>query len=309
MYIFIVNPVAGNGRGYKIFKKLTKSELYQTINSKNYLTEYPGHAEKIARQIASEHYNNVKALIVVGGDGTIHEVLNGLGNATIPISFIAGGSGNDFGRGCGIKGSPIAILNQIVHGKKSVAYWTGTYRTNQDAPRNFINSIGFGFDAEIAKQANHASYKKLLNTLRLGTLSYVFALIHVLFQFKPFQAEIHLDGEKKIIYNCWMVTIANHQYYGGGMKIIPTAKIQPGIIPVLIIHGISKWKILGLFITVFTGKHVLFKEVELFEAETVMINTDHTITYQVDGQTASCQSSAISKNDQSIQIMGSKFSN
>ncbi|WP_051359433.1 diacylglycerol/lipid kinase family protein [Paucisalibacillus globulus] len=307
MFIFIVNPIAGNGRAFKIFRKIEKSKLYNKITSRHYLTEYPGHAEEIVKQIVLEKKSAIKAIIIIGGDGTVHEVINGMGDANIPISFIAGGSGNDFGRGCRIKGSPLTILKKIVMDKKGLPYWKGNYDIDQDNQRNFINSIGFGFDAEIAEQANQSSYKNILNTLRLGTLSYVIALIQVLFKFKPFQAEIVIDGNKQMIKDCWMVTIANHQYYGGGMKIIPTAKIQSRVLPVLIIHGISKWKILGLFITVFTGKHVMFKEVNIYEAETFSIKTNHTITLQVDGQTDSCYYCMIAKNSQDIQIKGSVF--
>lgn len=309
MYIFIVNPVAGNGRGLNIFKKIEKSELYQSLISRVYLTEYPGHAEEIANQIKIETIDDLKSIIIIGGDGTVHEVINGLGDSQIPISFIAGGSGNDFGRGCSIKGSPLTILKKIVEGNQGIPYWKGSYSVDLNEQRDFINSIGFGFDAEIAKKANQSSYKNFLNTLRLGTLSYVIALIQVLFKFRPFQVEVIMDGKKQIIEDCWMVTIANHQYYGGGMKIIPTAKIQPNVIPILIIHHISKWKILGLFITVFTGKHIRFKEVNLYHAETLSIQTNHPITYQVDGQTNSCQSCSITKNKQEIQIMGSDFGN
>ncbi|WP_052345816.1 diacylglycerol kinase family protein [Paucisalibacillus sp. EB02] len=309
MYIFIVNPVAGNGRGLKIFKKLEKSKLYQNISSRLYLTQYPGHAEEIANQIMVENNEDLKSIIIIGGDGTVHEVINGLGDTQVPISFIAGGSGNDFGRGCRIKGSPLTILKKIMREKQGILYWKGNYFFDGDNHRSFINSIGFGFDAEIAKQANQSSYKNILNTLRLGTLSYVIALIQVLFKFRPFQVEVVMDGNKQIIEDCWMVTIANHQYYGGGMKIIPSAKIQPSVIPVLIIHGISKWKILGLFITVFTGKHVMFKEVDIHHVETISIRTNYPISYQVDGQTDSCQSCFISKSIQETQIMGSDFGN
>lgn len=307
MYIFIVNPVSGNGRGLKVFQKLVKSTLYQQLETKYYYTEYPGHAEKLANEITAGNARDIKCIVIVGGDGTVHEVLNGLRDVKIPISFIPGGSGNDFGRGTKIMGSPIEILKRIVNDESPLIYWKGHFIKDKEE-RYFINSIGFGFDAEIAKKANLSKYKNLLNKLRLGTLTYVIALIQVLIYFKPFVAEVELDGEKKLLTDCWMVTIANHQYYGGGMKIIPTAKIQPNIIPVLIIHGISKWKVLGLFITVFTGKHIDFKEVDLYHVEELSIHISNPIYYQVDGQTAFTNSCLIAKDKQTIQIMGSNFS-
>ncbi|WP_010096198.1 diacylglycerol/lipid kinase family protein [Ornithinibacillus scapharcae] len=295
MYIFIVNPVAGNGRGRRVFNQLARSETYREIITSHYFTHYPGHAEELAREISSSRSKDVTGIIVIGGDGTIHEVMNGISDVDIPISFIPGGSGNDFGRGSGIKGSPAEILKRIVHDEKGIPYWRGNYKLDNSTVRTFVNSIGLGFDAEIAQKANHSIYKKFFNKLRLGNLSYVIAIIQVLFRFKPFRAEIELEHDKKVVSDCWMITVANHQYYGGGMKIIPTARIQPNYFPILIIQGISKWKILGLFLTVFTGKHITFKEVHLFQAKQVIIHTSQPITFQVDGQTGSCQNCSISK--------------
>ncbi|WP_047985141.1 diacylglycerol/lipid kinase family protein [Ornithinibacillus californiensis] len=305
MYIFIVNPVSGNGRGLKVFRKLMKSKVYQQMDAKYYLTEFPGHAEKIAKLVVQEE--NVKAIVIIGGDGTVHEVINGMGDSPIPISFIPGGSGNDFRRGSGIKGSSVEILNRVIKGENLLNYWKGNYHIDNITKRQFINSMGFGFDAEVAKHANQSVYKNFFNKFHLGTLSYCIALIHVLLRFKPFIAELKLDGKKEIITDCWMVTIANHPYYGGGMKIIPTAKIEPNNMPILIIHGISKWKVLGLFLTVFIGKHITFKEVDLLQVENLSVNANKRIYYQVDGQTGSCETCTIVKNKKHIQIMGSNF--
>ncbi|MFD2046376.1 diacylglycerol/lipid kinase family protein [Ornithinibacillus salinisoli] len=304
MYIFIINVVAGNGRGKRIFKKIQKSKLYQNITSDYYITEYEGHAEEIVRFVSNQNLVNLKAIIVIGGDGTIYEVMNGLQDPTIPVAFIPGGSGNDFARGLLIKRDPITILKHIVQNKFKKPYWLGNYWVDGTHRKSFVNSIGFGFDAEIAKQANQSWYKKVFNYLHIGTLSYVIALIHVLFRFKPFTVDLEVDGEVRTINECWMVTIANHAFYGGGMKIIPGATIQPRRFPVLVIHQISKWKILGLFLTVFTGKHIGFKEVDLLEATKIKISTSHNIEYQVDGQTNQCQTCTITKNSESVQIMG-----
>src|SRR5699024_35108 len=110
MYIFIVNPVAGNGRAKRIFSEITSSYLYHQIKSTYFFTKYEGHAEEIIKNIIEDHANVVEVIIVIGGDGTLHEVMNGLAAEQIPIAFIPGGSGNDFARGCSIKEGPIDIL-------------------------------------------------------------------------------------------------------------------------------------------------------------------------------------------------------
>lgn len=304
MYIFIVNPRAGNGRAKRAFAKIRKSKSYNRVESIHYVTAYSGHAETIASRIMKEHNEEIDCIIVVGGDGTIHEVMNGFSCNDIPVAFIPGGSGNDFARGCGMKGSPVKIFEQILEGRYRIPYWLGEYQKNNEKKRFFVNSMGFGFDAEIALVANRSRYKKALSFLHLGTVSYVIALVLVLFTFKPMTMELVLNGNKRILQNCWMVTIANHPYYGGGMKIIPGAKIEPAVFPVLLIHSISKWKVLAVFLTVFTGKHIQFKEVELAIANQLKIHSKKKIPYQVDGQTDFCNSCAISKQNKSFHVFG-----
>ncbi|MBR3120058.1 diacylglycerol kinase family protein [Oceanobacillus profundus] len=302
MYIFIINPKAGSGRALKVFSDIQNSAVYRQMDSQYFFTEYEGHGEAIARKISADPEG--KTIIVVGGDGTIHEVMNGLISTEIRIAFIPAGSGNDFARGCGIKGKPEEILRKIIEHNMVRPYWIGNYTADGYGVHKFVNSIGFGFDAAIAHAANQSSYRRFLNALGLGTLSYVIALIYVLMYYKPMSMELEIDNEKRILKDCWMVTIANHPYYGGGMKIIPTAVIQPNVFPLLIIHSISKWKVLALFITVFLGIHTRFKEVEILEATTLKITAETSIPFQTDGQTGKCSSSLISKQKEAVHITG-----
>lgn len=307
MYVFIVNPEAGGGRAMRVFSKIEKSELYNDIQHTHYFTEYRGHAEVIVHDLIETYHDVLTNVIVIGGDGTLHEVINGLIDYEIPVSFIPGGSGNDFARGCSIHEQPLELLRQIISGEGGFPYWLGNYTIDCNEPRMFANSIGFGFDAEIVKAADQSVYKKVFNKLGMGKISYVIAIIQVLFRFKPMNMEVEVNGDKKTIIDCWMLTVTNHPYYGGGMKIIPHATIQPSIFPIIVIHSISKWKILGLFMTVFTGKHVKYKEVELMEVTKLTVYAADEITYQVDGETNSCQRCIIVKEAQALQVMGTNI--
>lgn len=306
MYVFIVNPIAGGGRGNRVYSNITKSRIYKDIESISYFTKHKGHAEEITKKLLERNSEEITALVAIGGDGTLHEIINGLSNIDIPVAFIPGGSGNDFARGCALDKNPIKILENIVDGDYYLPYYIGSFGIDEERSRLFTNNMGFGFDAMITKAANDSKYKKLLNKVRLGKISYVIALIHVLFKFKPMDIEVIINEEKKKILDCWMVTITNHPYYGGGMKIIPDSKIQPDVFPVLLIHSISKWKILFLFMTVFTGKHINFKEVSVLETSELVINAPQQIDYQVDGESGRCSTALISKNQQSIRVMGTK---
>lgn len=307
MYIFIVNPVAGNGKARHVFSTIARSDLYQQMKSNYYFTNYEGHATDIVQTIIKNNpIDDITGIIVVGGDGTLHEVVNGLGNLRIPVSFIPGGSGNDFARGSQIKGKPLRILERIIKYNQTVPYWLGHYQVGEGEARYFTNSIGFGFDAEIVRTANESLFKHIFNRLKLGRFIYVFALIKTLFQFVPFTADVEVDGKKYRFNRCWMVTLTNHPYYGGGMKIIPHAKNQGEHLPILIIHNISKWKVLALFMTVFFGKHTRYKEVTLLEGNKVNIHLKQPVSYQVDGQQGVSDTCDIFKAHEPIDVLGSK---
>lgn len=303
MYVFIVNPVAGNGRAKRIFKRLEKTDPYKSIQTSVHMTNNEGHAEKIATELTASGHAPITCIIVIGGDGTLHEVVNGLRECTIPLSFIPGGSGNDFARGVGIKGTPEKILSHAINGENNLPYWTGTYRADEQKSRQFVNSMGFGFDAEIAEQSSRGPIKHILNRLHMGTLNYIGALVQVLWRFKPFSVELELDGEKQTIDDCWMVTIANHPYYGGGMKIIPNAPVNPDTLHILVLRSISKWKVFALFLTIFTGRHLRFKEVSVMEASHIKVRGKGILPFHVDGQPGSCMETEITKTQRSLRVL------
>lgn len=301
MWAFIVNPAAGGGRGKQVFERLQKSETYQSLDAVFYYTEYEGHAEELAGTISSQE--EITAIVVVGGDGTIHEVINGLLRKDLPIGFIPGGSGNDSARGIGISGRPEEILKQMTDKGKTIDYFIGKYKMDEKEERFFVNSMGFGFDAATAHTANQSFYKKIFNRLGFGTGSYVIAVIQVLATFRPMQLEIVIDGEKQVYDGCLLLSVGNHPYYGGGMKMMPNAELQPDKFSVLLVHSVSKWKVLALFLTVFAGKHEDIKGVELLEASRLSIVLKKPIFTQVDGQTATCRRTEIEKRDDRVSIL------
>ncbi|WP_246942932.1 diacylglycerol/lipid kinase family protein [Bacillus pinisoli] len=309
MYIFIINRIAGGGRAVQVFNMIKNHPLYHQVKCRSYVTEYEGHAEKLAQQVASIYSESITCFVVIGGDGTVHECVNGLKHfPTIPISCIAAGSGNDFVRGYGLSGDPVEVFRRIVeHHNKD--YWPGNFWTDSKRERNrrlFVNSISFGFDAEITQTANHSTYKKRLNKWKIGSISYVIALFQVLRRYKPLTVELEIDGKRQLFENVLMVTISNQPYYGGGMKINPSARIRPVSLSTLIIKNLSAWKIPFLFVSVFFGWHVHLKEVSVMQGNKIKLESKNTIVYQVDGQTGKCEICQVSKEEQARNIRGGK---
>ncbi|TFB25094.1 diacylglycerol kinase family lipid kinase [Filobacillus milosensis] len=301
MYVFIINPAAGNGRGEHIVKKFVEEHRSSTNAFRTYFTEYPGHAEELAQQIATIYHKSIELLFVVGGDGTMYEVLNGLVDfPKVPLSFIPVGSGNDFARGCGMPLKPEENLRETFNQTDLKPYWAGRYIKDFQNERHshlFASSLGFGFDAEVADRSNRSRIKKWFNKIHLKSLIYVIGLFFTIFKFQPKTIQLNIDGKEHTLSNIWMLTITNHPYFGGGMKIAPNAKINKKRMYVTIVHKISKLKLLLLFLTVFFGKHTMLKEVEILEATKLEIKSKQRLTYHADGYTSYCYQCRVEKEE------------
>ena len=278
---FIVNEYAGNGNGRRVWQKV-KSEL--KIPYEAYISTYSKHAYLLAREIAERATNEEHRvlLIVIGGDGTIHEVLNGCANnKNIILGNIRAGSGNDFARGF----SAFNRVSDIEIFLQHPAVQTVDIGQMQYASQElFINSCGMGFDAYVAIKTNDSKVKKWLNKCKLGKLGYVYYVVLGLFMFKPFSLMIK-DGENILQYDqVWFATISNQPYFGGGMKISPTSVITDGKLELTIVHNLSKHKFLTLFLTVFFGMHTRFKEVVQHSGEEFKIQFDRNVPCHADGE-------------------------
>lgn len=292
MHIVIINPKAGYGKANEIFRTIQKDPLFKKENCRSFFTRQEGHAEKIAAQIAEIHHEHIKAVIVIGGDGTLHEVLNGLSqHSKIPVAVIPAGSGNDFARGIHLKLRGLHLFRKILKNPDHQHIYCGYYFLNgrhKYGRRYFLNNIGFGLDGAVVAIANQFVFRKWLRRFYLQRLLYPISLIRVVSRYNPITIELAVDKGRLIEENVTMVTIANHAYYGGGMKITPKANIRSSNFQLITISPISKWKLIGFFLTVFIGKHTIFKEVRVREASHIYVKSKQAIPFQVDGQGSQC---------------------
>ena len=280
--IFIVNEKSGNGKGAKIWRKI-QSEL--SVPYDVFVTTYEKEAIKIAEQVKTNSIvnSNPVLLIGIGGDGTYHEILNGIQGAKhIILGAVCAGSGNDFKRAYG----------QFTHGKQIEQYMHHATALAQDAGKievhnqtiHFVNNSGIGFDATVAITANESNVKKAFNRIGLGKLCYVYYLIKCLFTFKPFKLDVFMDGQTKSFQNVWFVTASNQPYFGGGMKISPSSKTDDGLVELTVVHNLNKYKLLFVFITVFLGKHTYFKEIEQLTASSFTLHMNENYPIHADGE-------------------------
>ncbi|SDM28079.1 diacylglycerol kinase family protein [Bacillus sp. OK048] len=283
---FIINPKARNGYCLTIWKRVEAKLINNQIPFKAFFSEYHGHVIKLAEQFANSN-NEDKVIIAVGGDGTISEVVNGIINHTnITLGFVPGGSGNDFSRGFHIPTHPEEALEAILRLMKTEAPLidVGKITMKDDSEHFFINNMGAGFDALISYEVNHSKVKAWLNKLSLGRLVYVYFLLKKLFSYKTSTIDLSIDGRRHILEQTWFVTVSNQAYYGGGMKIAPEAVPDDGLLDITVVHHLSRLKLLAVFISVFWGKHVHFKEVKTFKGKAVAIHSSSSLYVHADGE-------------------------
>ncbi|MDQ0340424.1 YegS/Rv2252/BmrU family lipid kinase [Caldalkalibacillus uzonensis] len=289
MYIFIVNPVSGNGKGLKIWKKVRKELDKRQVPYRSFFTKQAGHGTELAKQLAELYQEKITAIIAVGGDGTVHEIINGLSKyPRIPFSAISAGSGNDFARGFGLPRRPLPALNHILATSSSslARYDMGVYHLGHKRKGKgyFINGIGVGFDGEVAKYTNQARYKKWLNTFKLGILAYVISALKLLFKYRTQEVIIRVDGQEYTFRDVWLVAICNIPYYGGGMKIIPQARPNDGLLNVCVVHQLKPWQVMLALGSVYLGWHTRLKAVKLIKGEMIQVSSEEPMTVHADGE-------------------------
>lgn len=236
-YEIILNPTAGNGRAEKTWEML-KPQLDGQLDYSLHQTTYAKHEEYLAKKIAEVYSNNSKTIVlVIGGDGTLHNVLNGLkkNGATLPLSYIPTGTGNDFARGFGISLNPEKALQQILSTSQphsiSIGHYTEAIKKEEGY---FLNNIGIGFDAAIVSRTNSSNAKKRLNKLHLGHFSYLSKAFGVIYDQQPFQLMLQENGHHQLFPKAFIVVATNHPYIGGGFQIDRTADINEAAINMVV---------------------------------------------------------------------------
>lgn len=236
-YEIIFNPVAGNGRAQKVWN-IVRPEIEGQLDYSLHQTTYANHESFFAKRIAeSSSHNSNTTVIVIGGDGTLHNVLNGLikAHSNLPLSYIPAGTGNDFARGYGISLNPKKALQQILSATKAQPITIGHYvESIKKEEGYFLNNIGIGFDAAIVSRTNSSKAKKGLNKLRLGNLSYLSKAFGVIYDQQPFQLTLQEQNHHHIFANAFIVVATNHPYIGGGFQIDRSAKIDDDAINMVV---------------------------------------------------------------------------
>lgn len=283
MYYFIINPRSRSGYGAVIWDRIQQELDPRGIPYEAYFTLYKKHAARLAHELEDRHHTCT--VIVVGGDGTVNEVLNGFSHpARITLGYIPTGSGNDFARGMGIPFVPREALSLILSSHTIARMDIGTLKTRYHT-RCFGVSAGIGFDAAICHEALSSPIKDTLNHLGLGKLTYVGIALRQLLLFKPCQARICLDKKRTLHFpRLYFAAVMNQKYEGGGFQFAPGAKNNDGKLHICVAGDLSKPKILLMLPTAFWGKHIHLRGIHMFSCRQIDIHTDRPLPVHSDGE-------------------------
>lgn len=264
--LFIINPIAGGGKAKDLIPLIKEKMNDNNIDYKIIETTRPKEATKIVEK------SEIPIVIAVGGDGTVNEVAKGIikrGNGSLGI--IPGGTGNDMCKSLGLSMEPIHALETIIRGK------TKKMDIGLANDKCFLNISSVGFDAEVVRNTDK------IKTRIKGKTSYILGVLLTLFKYRMKETYIEIDGQQ-FNKNMLLLAVGNGQYYGGGMKILPEAKIDDGYLHLCLVKDINNLKLLFLFPSIFKGDHLKYtKHVEIYKAKNILIKTKGDFYLNLDG--------------------------
>ena len=289
-YHFIINPNAKSKGGKSLLDTIEPLVVKSDIDYEFHITQKPGDATEIAMLLTQNPVE--KAIVVVGGDGTLNEVINGLNNySNVYLGVIPAGTGNDFARGMKISTNPSKVLKKILSGKYTTTVDIGQTELGDEDSINyekhrFIVSSGCGYDARICEINNKSKAKRFLNKIKLGKLSYTFHGIIQMMNCKYGDVYLELDDGTDIYLKDFIFCSShNVPYEGGGYLFAPKAKPNDGYLDLCVVNNISRFRALLLMPKSNKGKHIGHEGVSTYRCRSVIIKSKKRLPIHTDGET------------------------
>ncbi|HTX90249.1 MAG TPA: diacylglycerol kinase family protein [Anaerolineales bacterium] len=271
----ILNPTTNHGRSQRVAADLRP--LMEEHKAEWSGTEYPGHATQLARQAGEEGFDLV---VAAGGDGTVHEVINGL--MQVPekkrpaLGIVPLGSGNDFAHILGIPEDPAtALLSCLRGGPHSLDM--GSVTDQNGRVEYFNNTLGIGFDAVVTIRT-----RKI--TAIHGFMMYFVATVQtVILNFTPMDLHVETDRES------WdqatiMLTVGNGPREGGGFMVTPQARLDDGVLEFVSVKKISRPMMFRLIPEFMKGTHTHFKPIKMGQCRRMAVTSRQPLYVHADGE-------------------------
>lgn len=300
----IINPKSASGNTVKMWREIQAS-IQRTLGTIEVLmTEYPHHATKIAKEIAED--KKIECLIVMGGDGSIHEVVNGLIdesgkviNPNLKVGILNSGRGCDFIRTLGIPVIAGEAVSKLVEGN-SKAVDVGRIQLHRDGKTDvhyFINSFSYGLGGEVARniQRNESMFSPTTTYFIASTLGFL--------KSKPFEIEFTINGDNAFKKECMNVFVMNGRYSGGGMHWAPPGRLDDGLLDLVVIEKVAKLKLAMITPKVYDGTFLDVKEVKHNQISSLRMRAQKEMYLEMDGEVTQAKDIEISVLPKAIQFI------
>ncbi len=272
----ILNPMADMKNAWRVANDLRP--IVAEFGSADWSgTVYPTHATELAKQAGEQGYERI---IAMGGDGTVHEVVNGI--MQLPperrpvLGVVPVGSGNDFAHALGIPLQSDRALACALNGQPSPID-LGVMTDEHGRKEYFDNTLGIGFDAVVTIRSHHLPIVR-------GFLMYLTAVIQtILLNHDPSLMKMEIDG-KQVQQSNLLLTMCNGPREGGGFAIAPEAKIDDGLLHYAMIRDVSRAMMFRLVPEVMKGTHGNFKEVTLGTCKQMTVQAGRPMYIHADGE-------------------------
>ncbi len=261
MYCIIFNPTAGAGRSAKTLQHVEQHLKNKNVNYTIMETEYKEHAVELAKGAIGKGYDGI---ISVGGEGTLLEIAQSIQDTGEILGIIPAGTGNDFRESIGaldiiLEGHSRRIDVGLLNGKKC-----------------FLNVAGTGFDVDVVKNTNR------IRRFFTGGLAYLLGIIISILGYKSLNLDITMDG-RKLERTVLLIVVANGKCFGGGLRIAPDSSVFDGILNVVILNRIAKWRILFELPKLKRGELEKINVAEQFTCKQITIDCAEKQRFDIDG--------------------------
>ncbi len=281
--LVIVNPSSGNGRTGRRWSKVEAALRDRLGPFEVELTKGPRDAERIAREGVR---SGVERLIVAGGDGTLSEVVSGLLGADLggfaEIAPLPLGTGGDFIRNLDLPRDLEAAVAALETGTARRADAARVhFRTvsGEETSVHFLNVTSFGISGEVIDRVNRGS--KFLG----GGISYLVGTIRGAARYRPQPVRLRVDGEVVHEAPLVMAAVANGCWFGGGMKVAPEARIDDGLLDVVVTRAAPMSQLVAHLPRIYSGRHLESPEVSCFRGRVIEAESlAEDVLLEIDGE-------------------------
>jgi len=294
-WFLIVNPNAGNKNFKKSWNKIKYLLKLKNIQYSFAFTQYTKHETILIKEVIKKGYRNI---ISVGGDGTLHHVVNGImtqryiKTSEIKLGIIPLGTGNDWIKTYNIPNSIEKSIDIIK--KNSTIFQDIGCITLQNGKKEYFNNLGgIGYDGYVVKNLNYLK--------KIGSLAFLLSGLYSLFSYKKTKYSISIKN-KTIQEKCLMIIFGICKYSGGGLRITENPNPTDGLLDITIVKDISFFDVLINLPKLYNGTIVHHKKVDNYKGKDVKIINNYNSIIEADGEIIGNDSLNVSIHDKAVQF-------